>query len=189
VAHATGTAIYHLQTNVTIMPFVPNFFGSPASGSYSASVFLPDVRIGAAEFFVTNVRGNSPVATAAFGATVDQGLRTLSGGQLSIQVDGYLAIQTDAAPPLVIEDSLAARDITAVVSESPSGGPIDLQLLQNSTVYCTLTIADGTLISDAVDGFGLPPLTANSQLTLNITSVPGAADTLPGRGLTVTIRL
>jgi hypothetical protein len=188
-AHLAGTAIYHLQTNVSIMPFVPDFFGSPASGSYSTSIFLPDVRIGAAEFFVTNVRGNSPVAPAAFGATVDQGLRTLSGGQLSIQVDGYLAIQPDAAPPLVIEDSLAARDITAVVSEAPSGGPIEMQLLQSGTVYCTLTIADGTLISDPVDGFGLPPLTANSQLTLNINSVPGATGTLPGRSLTVTIRL
>ena len=41
---------------------------------------------------------------APFGATTDQGLRTLSGGQLSMQVEGYLATQTDAAPPLVIED-------------------------------------------------------------------------------------
>ena len=74
-------------------------------------MFLPDVRVGAAEFFVTNVRGNGPVATAAFGATTDQGLRTLSGGQLSIQVDGYLAIQTDAAPPLVMEDVAMRRGI------------------------------------------------------------------------------
>jgi hypothetical protein len=188
-AHAVDVPIYHLQKDVTIVPFVPNFFGSPASGSYSESVFLPDVRVAAAEFFVTNLRGGGPVAAAAFGATVDQGLRTLSGGQFSIQVEGYLAIQTDAAPPLVLEDSHAPRDIFAVVREAPSGGAIEMRLRQNGTVYCTLTIADGATSSDAVNGFGLPPLVVNSQVSLDITSVPGAADTLPGRDLTVTIRL
>ena len=188
-AHAAGVAIYHLQMDVSIVPFVADFFGSPASGSYSESIFLPDVRVAAAEFFVTNVRGGSPVATMAFGATADQGLRTLSGGQLSIQVDGYLAIQTDAAPPLVVDDSHAPRDIFAVVGEAPSGGPIQLQLLQNSTIYCTLTIADGATSSNPVGGFGLPPLTVNSQVSLNVLAVPGAANTLPGRDLTVMIRL
>ncbi len=121
-AHVAAAPIYHLQKNVSIMPFVNDFFGSPASGSYTYSMFLPDVRIGAAEFFVTNVRGNSPVTAESFGATTDQGLRTLAGGQLSIQVEGYLAIQTDAAPPLVMETAYAARDIFAVVAEAPSGG-------------------------------------------------------------------
>jgi hypothetical protein len=189
-SHGADAAIYHLGRNVTIMPFVPGFFGSPASGSYSESVFLPDARIAAAEFFVTNVLGSGPVAQASFGATADQGLRTLSGGQLSIQVDGYLAIQNDAAPPLVIEDSHAPRDIFAVVGEAPDGGDIELQLRQGSTVYCTLTIPDGeTSPASAVPGFGLPPLVSGSQLNLDITSVAGDANTLPGRDLTVIIRL
>jgi hypothetical protein len=64
-----------------------------------------------------------------------------------------------------------------------------LQLRQNATVYCTLTIVDGATTSNVVDGFGLPPLTADSQVSLDILSVPGAANTLPGRDLTVTIRL
>jgi hypothetical protein len=187
-AHGTTppTIIYHLKRNVTIVPFVNDFFGSPASGSYSSSVFLPDVRVGAAEFFMTNSRGSGAVATAAFGATVDQGLRTLSGGQLSIQVDGYLAIQTDAAPLLVVEDSLAVRDIFAVVGEAPSGGTIGLQLRQGTVVYCTLTIADGAFVSNSISGFGLAPLASGSQISLDITAV---AVTLPGRDLTVTVRL
>ena len=86
------------------MPFVNGFFGSPASGSYSNSIFLPDVRVGAAELFVTNSIREGPVAGGASGATTDEGLRTLAGGQMSIQVEGYLAIQTDAAPPLIVED-------------------------------------------------------------------------------------
>src|SRR5579862_5380691 len=195
--HAATTPIYHLNRNVTIVPFVDDFFGSPASGSYSASIFLPDVRVGAAELFMTNVRGNSPVAMASFGATTDQGLRTLAGGQLSIQVEGYLAIQTDAAPPLMIDATVAPRDIFAVVNEAPqqaSGDPpgtdvIQLNLRQGSTVYCSLTFNDGDLVSNSVDGFGLPPLTSGSQLSLDITAVHGAANTLPGRDLTVIVRL
>ncbi len=154
-----------------------------------ASVFLPDVRVAAGEFFVTNGRGSSLVAPASFGATVDQGLRTLSGGQVSIQVDGYLAIQTDAAPPLVMESSLAARDIFAVVRQAPAGGAVELRVRQDDVSYCTLTIADGATVSNSVSGFGLGPLVAGARVSLDITSVPGAAGTLPGRDLTVTVRL
>ncbi len=71
---------------------------------------------------MNNVYGSGPATAASFTATVDGGLRTLSGGQLSMQVEGYLAIQTDAAPPLVIEATEAMRDIFAVVGEAPSGG-------------------------------------------------------------------
>jgi hypothetical protein len=137
---------------------------------------------------VTNVHGNSPSTGVSFGGTADQGLRTLAGGQLSIQVEGYLAIQTAAAPPLIVESSLAARDIFAVVGEAPSGGPVQLQLRQGSTIYCTLTIPDGATISNSVDGFGLPPLSGGNQVLLDILSVPTASGT-PGRDLTVIIRL
>jgi hypothetical protein len=188
-AHSTTVPVYALDANISIMPFVSGFFGSPASGDYSYPVFLPDVRIASAGLYMTNVYGTGLATVAPFLATVDQGLRTLSGGQLSLQVEGYLATQTSAAPPLVIETTEAARDIFAVVGEAPSGGPIQLQVRQGSTVYCTLTIADGTTISDSVNGFGLPPLVASSLVSLDILAVPGAADTLPGRDLTVIIRL
>ena len=188
-AHTSGVAIYALAANVSIVPFVSGFFGSPASGDYSYSVFLPDVRIASAGLFMTNVYGSGAATLAPFVATADQGLRTLSGGQLSLQVEGYLATQTDAVPPLVIETTEAARDIFAVVGQAPSGGPVQLQLRQGSTVYCTLTISDGTTTSASVDGFGLPPLVSGSLMSLDILSVPGAANTLPGRDLTVIIRL
>jgi hypothetical protein len=185
----TPALVYHLTRSVTIVPFVPGFFGSPASGSYSNSIFLPDVRVGAAEFFVTNSFGGGPVATGSYGGTTDEGLRTLAGGQMSIQVEGYLAIQTDAAPPLVVAAALAMRDMFAVVNEAPSGGAITLQLRQGSTVFGSLTIADGTTTSNVVDGFGLAALAASAIVSLDILSVPTASGTLPGSDLTVTIRL
>jgi len=187
--HSLGVPIYALAANVSIVPFVNGFFGSPASGDYSYSVFLPDVRITSAGLYMTNVYGSGAATLAPFVATTDLGLRTLSGGQLSLQVEGYLATQTDAVPPLVIETTEAVRDIFAVVGEAPSGGPVQLQLRQDSTVYCTLTIADGTKTSASVNGFGLPPLESGSLMSLDILAVPGAADTLPGRDLTVIVRL
>ena len=189
VSHAVATLAYHLQRSVVTMPFVKGFFGSPASAAFSYSVFLPNVRIAAAELYMTNPVGGGLVGKAAFGGTADQGLRTLAGGQLSIQTQGYLAIQTGATPPLVIEDSHVPRDITAVVREAPSGGAIELQVTQNGSAYCSLTIADGETTSNVVGGFGLSPLAAGARLDMDITSVPTAAGTLPGRDLTVTIRL
>jgi hypothetical protein len=188
-AHGADAPVYHLTRHVTIVPFVKGFFGSPASGSYSHSVFLPDTRIAAAELFATNAVGGGGSAHAAFGATEDQGLRTMSGGQFSIQVDGYLAIQTDAAPPLVMDSTRAVRDLFAVVREAPAGDSIEMELRLDETVYATLTIPDGATTSNIVSGFGLPALPVNARLILDITSVPAAANTLPGRGLTVIVRL
>ncbi len=196
-AHAPGVSVYHLKRNVTIVPFVENFFGSPASGSYTSSVFLPDVRIAASEFWVTNVRGSGPSSAASFAATADRGLRTLSGGQLSIQVDGYLAVESNAAPPLVVEDSHAIRDISAILREAPqqaAGAPpgtntLQVQLRQGSTVICTLSFNDGSTTSNVVNGFGLPPLAQGAILELDVITVHSEANSLPGRDLTVTVRL
>ncbi len=188
-SHLATALIYHLSQNVTIIPFVKGFFGSAASGSYSHQIYLPNVRIAGAELFMTNSIGSGDISYGTFSGLTDDGIRTLSSGQISIQVEGYLAIQTNAAPALVIEDAHAARDIFAVVTEAPSGGTIELTLRMGSTTYVTLIIADGAIVSNTVSGFGLPPLASGDRLALDITSVPTATGTLPGRDLTVTIRL
>ena len=77
---------------------------------------------------MTNSIGNGGVAVGAFSGLVDDGIRTLSGGQISIQVEGYLATQTDAAPALVMEDAHAARDIFAVVTRGAFGWTRSAQL-------------------------------------------------------------
>jgi hypothetical protein len=174
---------------VYIIPFSRNFFGSPASGSFSYPIFLPDVRMAASDFIVHNTFGNSETSKASFTATVDGGLRTLSGGQFTIQVEGFLAIQAKAAPPLIIEDSHSVRDIFAVVGEAPTGAPIQLQLNLDGVAYTSLTIPPGSTISDTVKGFGLAPLQSLSKLTLDITSVGQSFQTTPGSDLTVVIRL
>ena len=138
---------------------------------------------------MTNVKGNSPTTRKSATGTVDGGLRTLSGGQFSIQVEGNLAIQTNAAPPLVVEDAHSVRDVSAVVREAPTGAPIALRLRQDSSTYSELTIPIGGTSSNVVKGFGMPPLMTGSTLSLDVVSVGQTADSVPGADLTVTIRL
>jgi len=184
--HNAGAEVYHLSRKVTVVPFVRGFFGSRASGAYSYVIYLPDVRVAGAELFVTNSYGNSETAALSLTNTADLGLRTLSGGQLTIQVEGMLAIETAAAPPLVVHETHSVRDVFAVVREAPVGGPIELRLRQDADTYCTLRIEAGEKLSTVVDGFGLGPLRSGAQLNLDILSVGTEA---PGRDLTVTFRL
>jgi hypothetical protein len=188
-AHTIQTGVYFLEKKIFILPFAQDFFGSPASGSYAFPITIPDVRIAAADLFMTNSRGNSSVAAESFTNTTDLGLRSLLGGQLTIQVEGPLAIQTNAAPPLLVETLCSVRDVYAVVQDAPSGAPIIMQVTQNGQVYCELTIATGATVSNVVDGFALGPLQAQALIGLNITSVVQTASTAPGSNLTVTIRL
>ena len=188
-AHTADTGVYLLEEKIFIMPFAQDFFGSPASGSYAFPITIPDVRIAAAELFMTNSRGNSSVAAESFTNTTDLGLRSLLGGQLTIQIEGPLAIQTNAAPPLVVDTACSVRDVSAVVQDAPTGAPVTMQVTQNGNVYCELTIAMGATVSNVVDGFALGPLPAEAIIGLNITSVVQTANTQPGSDLTVTIRL
>ncbi len=188
-AHSQGTPVYHLSMKIFVLPFPKDFFGSPASGSYSYPIHLPDVRIAGAELTVTNMRGDSEPAQVSFTATTEFGLRTLSGGQLSIQIEGYLAIQSEVAPPLVIEEAHSVRDVFAVVRGMPAGAPIELKLRQNAETYCLLTIPEGGTISNVVNGFGRAPLEAGAQINLDIMSVAQGGAGAPGRDLTVTMRL
>ena len=117
------------------------------------------------------------------------GFDRLLGGQLTIQIEGPLAIQTNAAPPLVVDTSCSVRDVSAVVQDAPTGAPVTMQVTQNGNVYCELTIATGATVSNVVDGFALGPLQAQAIIGLNITSVVQTSNTQPGSDLTVTIRL
>jgi Putative phage tail protein len=190
--HNAGDLILHLGTSFVIVPFATNFFANRASINYLHTVSMPDVRISAAEFFVTNAFGDSQVNQLCYTSDPEQGLRTLSGGQFSLQVSGYLATQQNAAPPLLIEASHAVRDIRATLSQAADGYIVNVDVLQNGTGYCSLTIQPNATTSNVFDGVSLAPLLSQGMLTINITlQLPsGYSGALsPGRDLTVTIRL
>jgi hypothetical protein len=184
-AHAAQTPVYHLAGKTVIAPFSPGFFGSPYGGSWNYPVLLPNARVGSAELFVTNKKGDSPKTAVSFTQTTDYGLRTLSGGQYSIQVSGFMAVDQCAAPALIVEEAHAVRDVYAILGTAADAA-VQLQLNVNGAAYCELTFAAGAILSNSVDGFGRPPLEANSHLTLSILSV---GQTYPGADLTVVMRL
>jgi len=184
-AHAAGALVYDLSSKVAVVPFPLEFFGSPLSGNWTYPIPLPNTRVASAELIVTNSRGNSPTGSINLTQSVDSGLRTLAGGQYSFQVQGFLAVDSDPAPNVVVGTARAVRDVYAVVKQAPIGGPIEITLSQNGTPYCTLSIPDGATGSASVDGFGLP-LLSQAQLSLAITAVGPAS---PGSDLTVILRL
>jgi putative tail protein len=189
-AHAEQAYILHLDNSTIVAPFAQGFFENLASANYLHTVNLPDVRICAAEFYVTNAFGNSQASQIFY----SDGLRTLSGGQFSLQVSGYLATQQNAAPPLIIEASHAVRDMRATVSQAATGYDISINILQDGVSYANLVIFDGHTVSDInTNVLNLPPLAKESVLTMNITLSVSSGGTVgllsPGRDLTVTIRL
>jgi len=185
IEHAAPVALYQLASTVIVVPFAPNFFGSPLSGNWSYPVALPNAKIASAELFATNSRGNSPTVSLNFTQSADYGMRTLCGGQYSFQVQGFLAVDSNPAPNVVIEAAHAVADVYAVVKQAPRGGPIVIDITQNGLPYCSLTIPDGTTISNTVDGFGLP-LLAQAQLSM---AISGVGQSSPGSDLTVILRL
>ncbi len=188
MARVAGSAVYHLDRRAIVAPFVRDFFGSPASGSYACPIFLPNTRVAAAELFVTNSRGNGPIRYQSFTSNVDFGLRTLAGAQMSLQVNGYLAVHSNAAPPALVNGSRSVRDVFATLREAPQGAPIFLRVLVNETPYCDLVVPAGSKFSNTVSGFGLPALADMSIITIDILSVPPSGSGSPGSELTVTVR-
>ncbi len=189
--HSAGDSIFHLQSSTLIVPFGLNFFENRASLNFLHTVDLPDVRVCGAQFFVTNAFGDSQATQQSYLALTEMGLRTLSGGQFSLQLSGTVATQQNAAPPLFIQATHAVRDIRASLNQPASGFSIAVDVLQNGVVYGSVAISSANTISNVLDGVSLPPLTEGATLSLNITlnAIANFQGSLnPGRDLTVTIR-
>lgn len=163
-----------------------------ASGDWQYSVELPDVRLASAELYMINSLGTGPSTANQYTGTIDSGLRALAGGQYSFQITGYLAIQTGAAPNVIVDSDQSVRDMYAIVRLPSQGAPITVQLNRNGNAYATLQFAlnaatnMSATTSGVVGGFGLPALRAGDQLSLDVT---GVGTTTPGSDLSVIMRL
>ncbi len=188
-AHTSDEPVLGLTRRISILPFVKGLFGTPAGADYSQSIAMPNQRIIVAEMFVTNAKGSSQVSSQSYTNTVDEGLRTLSGGQFTLQVAGMLAIQSSAVPPCSVDQTRSVRDVFASVTDAPDGAPIAVRVTAGSQALCDLTIPAGQTTSNVISGVNLPPLVAGTNLGLDIISTGVAGIGRPGAGLTVTIRL
>jgi hypothetical protein len=191
--HSAGDSVLLLTRSAIVVPFASGFFENRASQNFLHTVSMPDYRVCAAQFYVTNSFGESEANQTCYLSATETGLRTLSGGQFSLQVNGFIATQQNAAPPMIVESSHAVRDIRATLTQPSAGFTVSIDLLQNSTLYCSLEIASGSTSSESIaSGLGLPPLVEDASLTMNVSVSPVQGFTSPprpGRDLTVTIRL
>jgi Putative phage tail protein len=183
--HLAQVPVFQLLSTVTVVPFPLDFFGSPLSGNCSFPMPLPNTKIASAELFVTNSRGNSPAGAINLTQSTNYGLRTLSGGQYSFQVQGFLAVDSNPAPNVIVEAAHAVQDVYAIVKQAPVGSSLQITVSQNGAPYCTLTIPDGATASTSVNGFG-KPLLEQAQLSMAVTAVGQSS---PGSDLTVILRL
>ncbi len=184
--HAVPVLVYILSQTAIIYPFIKSFFGSPVSGDWQNNVALPNVRLASVELYMTNSLGDGAVTANSYTGTIDSGLRTMAGGQFSFQISGYLAVQTMAAPIVIVDADRSVRDIYGIVTTAPTGAPITLQLNQNGAPYATVVFAAGATVSGVVGGFGLPVLHAQDRLSLDI---DGVGATIPGSNLNLILRL
>ena len=185
-AHAINTPTYDLKEQSVVVPLEKNFFGSTASGSWSHSEWIPNVRLACAELLTTNSFGQSPLATNNYSALPEGGLRTLHGGQFSFQIEGLLAVLDDAVPAVSVQENLSIRDAYAVVKGAPLGADLQVRVNQDGMEITTLTVTAGQTFGTVVSGAELPVLQSLSNLTLDIVAI---GTDYPGRDLTVTIRV
>ena len=146
---------------------------------------MPDVRVASAELFVSNRLGDSPVRRSCFTSALDRGIRTLSGGQYSIQVDGYLAVDDCVAPALVVDAEHSVRDVFAVLG-SAADEEVRISVRVDGSPYCELAVPAGAMVSPAVNGADSGPLAGGAKLTATVLSV---GRVYPGANLTVLVRL
>jgi hypothetical protein len=185
-AHLATAYAYGLTDKAFIVPFVKNFFGSPASGDWKYTIQLPGVRVAAVEMFLTNSLGDGAASTVCLTSSDDYGLRTLAGGQYSFQIAGYLAIQTGAAPNVIVDANRVVGSIYAILRTPSGGAGVTLQLNLNGAPYTTVQFDPGAAVSNTVDGFGLPMLHAGDQISLDVV---GVGTTNPGSDLTLVMIL
>jgi len=143
------------------------FFRQSLQRKLELSDGAADARVASAELFVTNDRGTSPTCSTWLARVVEKGLRTLSGGQYTIQVEGFLAVDQSAAPALVVEAGHAVRDVYAVLGTA-ADAQVKVTLKVNGNPYCTLTFEPGRSVSDSAFGYQLPPLAVGSTITLAV---------------------
>jgi hypothetical protein len=186
--HAAGSKVRRLGARSQVIPFVEGFFGGTEAAEFQALLPMPSVRIAAAEMYVTNRRGDSPTAVRSYVSEPDHGLRTLSGGSLSLQVTGPLFIGSAITPPVIVDRRCLLREVAAMVAEAPQGAGMTLRLNAGGSEFVTLTIAAGSTQSNVVAGQSLAMLEAGEALTLDVVSVPPAALGAPGCDLTVLLR-
>ncbi len=187
-AHSSGGLVFPLSRRDTTIPFVPGYFNSTSAVGFRYNFRMPNVRVAAADFTLYNRVGSSERTEESYTSLSEDGARTLSGGQITMSVQGYLAIEASAGSSFIVDRTTVVGDVYAFVQEAPVGAPIQLIVYVNGVNYCELTIAAGSRVADAVNRFNNSPIPANATLSFDIVNVPPSSAGSPGKALTVVLQ-
>ncbi|KKL63302.1 hypothetical protein LCGC14_2176470, partial [marine sediment metagenome] len=136
-----GSRLYAVQEKLVTFAFEPEFFETPAALEWIGQIELPDAHVIVVEAWAVNAFGKSEAMQAAIGTTTS---RTLSGGgQISLEVEGTLAIQSDAVAEVEVEQARAVGGVYGYVKQAPTGGDIRAVVTVNGSAYCELVIPAG----------------------------------------------
>ena len=186
IAHDVGTTVRDLRSRTETISFRRNFFGTPESATWAHTIWLPCSRVSCAEVEVSNAFGASAIGVAGYSEFLHNGIRTLHGGQFSLQVEGALGIVNDAAPSITVQDDLSIRDVFATLKQAPVGADVTLDIRQDGDLVGSLTIPADQTLSVALGGATLPVLRQGATLSLDIS---GVGTQYPGSNLSVTVRV
>lgn len=179
-----GARLFAVQEKVAIFAFEPLFFTLAAATNWRGLVELLNARVCTLIGWFTNAFGDSPVFT---GDGLQATTRTLMGGQIDLEVEGVLGIQSDAVPAITAPAAAAVSAVFAYVKTAPTGAAIRVVVKVNGTAWATCVIQAGqTSATASQSGRALGPLAPGAQITLDITAV---GTTFPGERLSVQIKL
>jgi len=188
-AHAEASGVFVLTRREMTIPFAPGYFNSSSAVGFRYNFRMPNVRISGADFVLHNRFGPSERSEEAYTGFTNYGVRTLSGGQITMNLQGYLAIEASAGNSFLLDRGTVVRDVSAYVQEPPTGGDVEILVRLNGDPYCELTIESGSHVAAAVSKFNVQPLPAGGTLSFDVLNVPPASAGTPGRDLTVLLQI
>ncbi len=187
--HAEGLAVFRLDRREEVISLVPGILGSTAGARFRYNTRFPYVRIAAADLAIFNRLGEGALREECYTQIGENGIRTLSGGQIAFTVAGYLSIEAAAASAYVTDRQHAVGDVYAVVVEPPVGAPIEILVRVDGAEYATLNIPAGAFTSAPVSMLNHAPIDEGARITFDILSVPSAAQGTPGQDLTLFLQV
>ncbi|MDX2267843.1 MAG: phage tail protein [Bryobacter sp.] len=188
-AHAASDAVFLLERREEAINLLPGILKSTAGARFRYNTRLPNVRLAAADMAIYNRLGPSLLREEVFTQLVDDGMRTLSGGQIALSTAGYLSIEASAPGRYVTNRELVVGDVYAVVAEPPAGAAVQVLVRVDGVEYCTLSIPSGSFTSSPFSGFNRAPIAEGASITFDIVSVPPASVGSPGKDLTVFLQV
>ena len=122
--------------------------------------------------------GSTSTSTSTTSTTVTKTV-TESGGTLILTVPGLLAIESQAAPLVLLSSAQSWTSVVLIVKQAPLGAALTIAVNAGSKQLGTATIAAGATSSSATVSWSLP---ASTVLSVDVT---GVGLTYPGSDLTI----